>query len=405
VNDGALSDLLVLDFSRVLAGPYCTMLLGDLGAEVIKVERPGQGDGTRGWGPPWIGRESAYFLSVNRNKRSLALDLKSDRGREIARALADRADVVVENFTPGTMEGWGLGYEELSRPSPGLIYCSISGYGQTGPDRERPGYDFMIQAQGGLMSITGLPGGEPTKVGVAIVDVTAGLYAAHSILAALHHRERTGEGQHVDIALLDAQLGWLVNVAQNHFATGEVPRRYGNAHPNIVPYESFPAVDGSVALAVGTDAQFRRFCRAADLREIGEDPHYRTNAGRVEHRAELVPRLRDAFRKRTVEEWLELLDEAGVPAAPVNDVPTALALPQAEARGMVQKVRHPELGSLSQVGPVPHLSRTPAAIRSAPPRLGEHSPDVLEEHLELPREEVLELEDDEVIGRFPPRSP
>lgn len=394
---GALSDVLVLDFSRVLAGPYCTMLLSDLGAEVIKVEQPGRGDGTRDWGPPWIGGESAYFLSVNRNKRSLTLDLASSRGPEIARSLAERADVVVENFTPGTMERFGLGYEELSGDSPGLVYCSITGYGQTGPARDLPGYDSMIQAEGGIMSVTGPADGEPTKVGVAIVDVTAGLFAAHAILAALRHRDRTGEGQRVDVALLDSQLGWLVNVAQNHFATGEPPARYGNAHPNIVPYETFRAADGHVALAVGTDGQFARFCRAVGRPDLSEDERYRTNAGRVEHRDELVPALRELFPERTVAEWVELLAEARVPASPVNDVPTALALPQVRSRGMVREVEHPTAGPIRLVGPVPRLSRTPARIRSAPPTLGADSHGVLEEHLGLSREEIRELEEESVI--------
>lgn len=276
MTDAALDGVRVVDLSRVLAGPYCTMMLGDLGAEVIKVEQPGFGDGARQWGPPWVGKESAYFLSANRNKKSMTLNLKHTEGQRLVRELIASTDVLVENFRPGTTTKLGLDYETLAAEFPSLIYCSITGYGQNGPYRERSGYDFMIQAQGGLLSITGPEGGPPSKVGVAIVDITAGLFAASAILAALFHRKQTGEGQHIDIALFDAQLGWLANVAHNYFATGTPPQRYGNAHPNIVPYETFPTANGHLAVAVGTDAQFERLCKAVGREDLGEDPRYLT---------------------------------------------------------------------------------------------------------------------------------
>ncbi len=391
----ALSDIRVIDLSRVLAGPYCTMLLADYGAEVLKIEQPGVGDGTRQWGPLWVDGESAYFLSVNRNKKSLTLDLKSAEGRSILGRLVADADVLIENFKPGTTKRMGLDYETLSVNNPGLIYCSITGYGQTGPYRDRPGYDFMIQAQGGIMSICGPADGEPYKVGVAIVDITAGLFAASAILSALHYREQSGQGQYIDVALLDSQVAWLANVAHNYFATGQTPLRYGNAHPNIVPYESFDTADGFVALAIGSDAQYRRFCKIAagfgspggaanppttpavrDFQLLFEE-RFQTNAGRVEHRAELIPLLQRLFRTRGSEEWLALLLDAGIPAGPINDIPTILNDPQILAREMVQEVEHPTAGSIKLLGPVAKLSGTPAQIRWAPPVLGADTEEIL----------------------------
>jgi formyl-CoA transferase len=374
---GALSDLLVLDLSRILAGPYCSMMLGDLGATVIKVERPGTGDGSRQWGPPWAGEESAYFISVNRNKQSLALNLEQEEGREIIRSLASEADVLIENFKVGTMDGWGLGYGDLCEINPGLIYCSITGYGQTGPYRDRPGYDFMIQAQGGVMSITGPVEGPPYKVGVAIVDISAGMYAATAILAALHERAQSGEGQHIDIALLDSQIAWLANVASNYLVTGERPGRFGNAHPNIVPYETFEASDGWFALAVGNDRQFRRLCAVVGRPDLAEDPRYETNAQRVEHRHILVPSLQEEFSARTVDEWLAELLRVGIPSAPINAIDKVLADPQAVHRGMVVEVQHPEVGALKLTGSPLKLSRTPVEYRQAPPSLGQHSEAIL----------------------------
>ena len=393
----ALADIRVLDLSRVLAGPFCTMLLADFGADVIKVEAPGRGDDTRHWGPPWAGGESAYFLSVNRNKRSITLNLKHERGRQILLDLVARSDVFIENFKVGTAKRLGLDYETLREINPRLIYCSITGYGQTGPYRDRPGYDFVIQAEGGIMSITGPADGEPHKVGVAIVDITAGLFAATAILAALHHRERTGEGQYIDIALLDAQVGWLANVAQNYLVSGEVPKRYGNAHPNIVPYEVFPTADGYIAVGIGNDRQYRRFCELTGRMDLWEDGRFQTNPGRVEHRDELIPRLRELFRTRTTAEWLALLREAKISAAPINNVAQVLNDPHVLARGMVQTVRHPTAGELKLVGPVPKLSATPAAIRRPPPLLGEHTVEVLTELLGYDEETLSRLREEGVV--------
>ncbi len=393
---GALRDIRVIDLSRVLAGPYCAMLLADYGADVIKIERPGDGDPTRQWGPPWFGAqdspgngESAYYLTANRNKRGMTLNLKTAEGQAIARRLIATADVVVENFMPGALAAYGLDYATLSAAQPDLIYCSITGYGQTGPDRDRAGYDFMVQAEGGIMSITGPAGGEPHKVGVAIVDISAGLYATTAILAALHHRERTGRGQWIDVALFDTQLGWLANVASNYLVSGEPPARHGNAHPNIVPYEAFPTTDGHIAVGVGSDAQWQRFCRVAGRPDLAAEPRYATNAARVAAREELVGRLREVFGARSSADWLAALRAARIPAAPINDVPAALAAPQAAAREMVLTVMHPA-GPLSLVGPVARLSETPATVRAAPPLLGEHTGDVLRE-LGLSAGEIEEL--------------
>jgi crotonobetainyl-CoA:carnitine CoA-transferase CaiB-like acyl-CoA transferase len=370
----SLSDITILDLSRVLAGPYCTQVLGDLGANVIKVEQPGSGDSTRQWGPPWAGEHSAYFLSANRNKRSLTLDLKSPEGAGIARRLIARADVLVENFLPGVMAKLGLDYERARHLNPFLVYCSITGYGQTGPYRNEPGYDFMIQAQGGFMSITGPEDGEPYKAGVAVADITTGLFAANAILAALHHRDRTGEGQWIDVALFDAQVASLINVAHNYLATGEAPRRYGNAHASIVPYQSFATRDGHIALAVGADAQYRRLCEIMQRDDLRDDPRFATNPGRVQHREALIPSLADEFAKRDTQHWLALIKPAGIPISVINDVPAALNDPHVRSRGMVQ-----EIGGAQLLGPVAKMSATPATIRAAPPRLGEHTYEILAE--------------------------
>jgi crotonobetainyl-CoA:carnitine CoA-transferase CaiB-like acyl-CoA transferase len=378
----ALSDVLVIDLTRVLAGPYGTMVLGDFGARILKIEQPGRGDETRQWGPPFAaGGQSAYFLSVNRNKQSVALDLKSEAGREVLRDLVARADVLIENFKVGTMARLGMAYEDLSLLNPSLIYCAITAYGQTGPYRERPGYDTVIQAQGGIMSVTGPPHGEPFKVGVAIVDITAGLYAAVSILAALHDRDRTGTGQFIDIALFDAQLGWLANVAGAYLVSGEEPRRYGNAHASIVPYQTVPTSDGHLMLAVGNDSQFASLCAVLGHSEWAVDDRFVTNPKRVANRDGLIPLLETVFRKRPTAHWIEILLDAGIPAGPVNDVPGALADPQARARQMVQVLRGRDGEEIQQVGPVPKLSKTPATIRSAPPEIGEQTEEVLRDLL------------------------
>lgn len=384
----ALSNLFVIDLSRVLAGPYCTMLLGDFGAEVVKIEQPGSGDGTRQWGPPWVGNFSAYYLTANRNKKSVTLNLKHDEGKRLLRQLVRQADVVVENFKVGTMARLGLGYKTLREENPGLIYCAITGYGQTGPYKERPGYDFMIQAQGGVMSITGPVEGEPHKVGVAIADITTGLFASNAILAALRHRDRTGEGQLVDVALLDSQVAWLANVAQNFFATGEPPQRYGNAHPNLVPYETFPTADGTLAVAVGSDEQFEKLCAALNAPQLWKDGRFRSNAGRVAHRVALVEMLQGLFVKQPSSHWHEKITEAGIPVSPINDIPTVLNDPQIAARNMVQTALHETEGEVTLLGPVAKLSETPARIFSAPPLLGEHTATVLQEKLGLSSAEI-----------------
>lgn len=384
----ALSDIRVIDLSRILAGPYCTMVLADYGAEVIKIEQPGTGDGTRQWGPPWVDGESAYFLSVNRNKKSITLNLKSESGRDILRKLVADADVFIENFKVGDMKKMGLDYPALSQDHPELIYCSISGYGQTGPYRQRPGYDFMIQAQGGIMSISGPAKGEPHKVGVAIVDITAGLFASNAILTALHHRQKSGEGQYIDIALLDSQVAWLANVAHNYFATGEAPSRYGNAHANIVPYETFPTADGYIALAVGSDQQYHKFCRVVERIDLWQDERFQTNASRVAYRQVLIPMLQKLFRTRSTESWYELLLDAGIPVGPINDIPTILNDPQVAAREMVQEINHPAAGPIKLLGPVAKMSKTPAKIRQAPPILGDDTDLVLRERLGYSTEQI-----------------
>ncbi|HEX9090352.1 MAG TPA: CoA transferase, partial [Anaerolineales bacterium] len=309
-----LEGVRVLDLSRVLAGPYCTMMLGDLGADIIKIEAPGSGDDTRQWGPPFApGGESAYFLCVNRNKRSMTLNLKSEQGIRILKELIQRSDILVENFRVGTLEKWGLDYDSLQLIKPGLIYCSITGYGYTGPSRNLPGYDFIIQAQGGVMSITGPEQGQPYKVGVAIADITAGLFACNAILAGLFANQRTGAGQRIDISLLDAQLAWLANVGSNYLISGEKPRRYGNAHPNIVPYQTFKAKDGYFALAVGNDGQWRQFCDGAGVTEWAEDERFKNNAKRVKNRKMLIPMLDELFGQATIGHWLSISEAAGVP--------------------------------------------------------------------------------------------
>jgi formyl-CoA transferase len=397
LSKDALGDILVVDLSRVLAGPYCTMLLADYGAEVLKIEQPEVGDGTRQWGPPWVEGESAYFLSVNRNKKSLTLNLKSSEGQEIVKQLAAEADVLIENFIPGTTERMGIDYETLSAQNPGLIYCSITGYGQTGPYRDRPGYDFMIQAQGGIMSLNGPPDGEPFKVGVAIVDITAGLFAYGAILAALHERSQSSRGQYIDVALLDSQVAWLANVAHNYFATGEPPRRYGNGHPNIVPYETFATSDGYLALAIGTDGQYRRFCDTVDRPELWDDRRFQSNAGRVEHRDELVPLLQELVRGRCTSDWIELLVAVNIPASPINDIPAILSDPQIAAREMVQVVDHASAGPIQMLGPVAKMSRTPAEIRQAPPLLGADSEAILGDRLRYTPEDITRLKKEGII--------
>ncbi len=392
-----LSDIRVLDLSRILAGPFCTQFLADLGAEVIKVERPGCGDDTRTWGPPFAGGESAYFLSCNRNKKSIAIDLAREEGRDLVRRLVPRCDILVENFKVGTMQRWGLDYERLRELNPGLIYCSISAYGQDSPDATEPGYDFIIQARGGIMSITGPEAGPPYKVGVAITDITAGLYAAGSILAALHHRSRTSEGQAIDISLLDAQVSWLANVGMNYLLSGEIPQRYGNAHPNIVPYEVFPTADGYLAVAAANDAQFRRLCAVLHLDGLADRPEFATNAARVQNRDRLIPLLQKAFSQKTSREWHRLLKEANIASSPIQNVKEVFEDPVVLARGMKTQVEHPTAGALDMIGAVPKFSRTPTAVPEPPPLLGQHTDEVLQRLLQLDAPTIQELRKQKIV--------
>ncbi|WP_334159547.1 CaiB/BaiF CoA-transferase family protein [Achromobacter insolitus] len=386
VQASALNGVRVLDLSRILAGPSATQLLGDLGADVVKVEKPGEGDDTRKWGPPYIkdneGRptgESAYYLSANRNKRSIALDIATDAGREALHQLLSQADVLVENYKVGGLAQYGLDYAQLKHRYPRLVYCSITGFGQTGPYAKRAGYDFLIQGMGGIMSLTGEPEGTPMKVGVGIADVMTGMYAAVGILAALRHRDLTGMGQHIDISLLDSQIAWLVNAGTNYLAAQEPPTRLGNGHPNIVPYQVFDAADGPMILAVGNDAQFRRFCEVAGLDGLAQDERYAGNAARVAHRDELCGRIQEALGQRPRTTWLEQLEAVGVPCGPVNDLRDVFNDPHVQARGA--HLRMPcawaQGGELNLLANPLKLSATPVTYRMPPPRLDEHAQQIL----------------------------
>lgn len=397
VMSSPLDGYRILDLSRVLAGPYCTMMLGDLGAEVIKVERPGSGDDTRAWGPPFVGDESAYYLCANRNKKSITVNLKAEKGREIIRQLAKISDALIENYKAGELTELGLDYETLKELNPGLVYCSITGYGQNGPDKDLPGYDFIIQGRGGVMSITGEPDGEPMKVGVAIVDITAGLYAANAIQAALLARAKTGKGQAIDISLLDAQVAWLANVASSYLVSGKRPGRFGNAHPTIVPYQSFKASDGFFCLAVGNDSQWQKLCQVLGHGEWATDPRFATNPARVQHREMLVPLLQDTFAAKDIAFWLREIAAGGIPCGPVQTLDEVFADPQVLARDMVWNVPHPTAGEIRLVGSPLKLSETPVACRSHPPLLGEHTEQVLTSLLGYSREEVRGLRQEKAI--------
>lgn len=372
-----LDGLTVLDLSRVLSGPYCTMLLADMGARVIKVERPGTGDDTRAWGPPFVGGESSYFLSINRNKASVALDFKSPEGRRVLEDLIAKADVLVENFSPGTLDALGLGYEDLAGRHPGLVYVSITGFGSTGPRRDRPGYDAVVQAEGGLMSLTGPADGDPYRLGVAIGDIAAGLFAAQGVTLALLVKARTGRGQRVDVSMLDSVASLLTYQAGIYFTTGRTPVRAGNRHPSIAPYDTVPTADGTLVLAVGNDGQWRTLCTVAGLRGPGADDRFATNAGRVAHYDDLRPELERVFRARSRQAWIDVLVPAGVPCAAVRNLDEVLADPQLAAREMVAQVEHEAAGTLRLLGVPIKLSETPGAVVTPPPRLGEHTTDIL----------------------------
>jgi len=385
-----LSGVRVLDLSRVLAGPWCTQTLGDLGADVIKVERPGSGDDTRGWGPPFLKdreghdtAEAAYYLGTNRNKRSITVDIAQPAGQALIRDLVARCDVFIENFKVGDMARYGLDAPALCAHHPGLVYCSVTGFGQTGPYRERAGYDYAIQGIGGLMSVTGerddLPGGGPQKVGVAVADLFTGMYATVAILAALRHRDRTGQGQVIDMALLDTQVAMLANLGANYLATGVAPKRAGNAHQNIVPYQVFEVADGHIILAVGNDGQFAKFCEVAGAADLAGDARFARNEGRVRHRETLAPLLAGLMKRRTKDDWLSALEAAKVPCGAINNLDEVFADPQVSARGMTVAVTHPLADSVRLAASPMKLSATPVQYRRAPPLLGEHTDEVLRE--------------------------
>ncbi|MFV8830271.1 CaiB/BaiF CoA transferase family protein [Alkalihalobacterium sp. APHAB7] len=375
----ALNGIKVLDLTRVLAGPYSTMILGDLGAEIIKVEAPGGSDDTRYWGPPFKGTESAYYLCANRNKRAITLNLKSEEGIEVLKKLIKRSDVVIENFKSGTMEKWGLGYDVMKTINKEIIHCSITGFGQNGPYKNLPGYDFIIQAMSGLMSITGSDQSGPMKVGVAISDIVTGLYANIGILAALQERTRSGEGQSIDISLFDSQISALANVASNYLISGNIPGLLGNQHPNIVPYQPFPTLDGEMVVAVGNDGQFKKLCTLLDLEAISTDDKFTTNSKRLENREELVNILTKKMKTRTSKEWLLLLNENGIPAGPIQNMEQVFNDPQVRERNMIVEMEHPTAGNVHLVGSPLKLSRTPVEIHSHPPIAGEHTDEVLAE--------------------------
>ncbi|MGB9903616.1 MAG: CaiB/BaiF CoA transferase family protein [Desulfotomaculales bacterium] len=392
-----LSGVRVLDLSRVLAGPYCGMVLADLGAEVIKLELPGRGDDARSYGP-FVGSESAYFLSLNRNKKSLTLNLKDEKGKAIFLRLVEKFDILLENFRPGTMEKLGLGYDRLAQVNPRLIYAAISGFGHTGPYRLKPAYDVVVQGMGGIMSITGHPGGPPTRVGASIGDITAALFAVSGILAALNVRHETGKGQKVDVAMLDCQVAILENAIARYEVTGQVPGRIGNRHPSITPFSSVPAADGYLVVAIGNDSLWARFCRLVGREDLVASPLYRTNKDRTDNWDSLERELEKIFAARTVDEWLGLLEAAGIPCGPINTIDRVVSDPQVQAREMVVEVEHPVAGRLKMAGCPIKMSATPAGkIRKPAPLLGQHSREVLSRYLGLTDEEIELLKKQGVI--------
>ena len=405
---GPLSHIRVLDLTRVLAGPWCGQNLADLGAEVTKVERPGKGDDSRAFGPPWIKdpagndtAEAAYFVCANRGKQSVTLDLSKPEAQQIVRRLAAQSDVLLENYKVGDLARYGLGYDDLAKDNPGLIYCSITGFGQTGPDKDRPGYDFMAQGMGGLMSVTGerddLPGGGPQRVGVPIVDIMTGMYASIAVCAAIAHRAVSGTGQYIDMALLDTQVAFLSNQGMNYLATGEAPVRLGNTHPNIVPYQTFRTSDGAIILACGNDNLFRKFCDAAGCSELASDARFATNGKRVENRTDLTGTLDAVFARRTTKDWVATLDGAGVPNGPINDLKQVFEEPQVIARGMRIEVPHPTAGKVPMVASPMRFSPTPITDETPPPTLGQHTAEVLSKRLSMSAEDIERLRRDGIV--------
>ena len=394
---GPLDGVRVLDLTRVVAGPYCSMFLGDLGADVVKVEQPGAGDDTRGWGPPFAGGESAYYLCINRNKRSLTLDLKSKRAVELLRQLVKVADVVIENFRPGTMERLGLGEPDLRKLNPRLIYASLTGFGADGPMSDWPGYDLIVQAWGGLMSITGTPDGEPVKVGVAIIDLVAGLMLGKSITAALYAREKIGVGQRIDTSLLEAEVASLINVGSNYLVGGKIPSRWGNAHPNIVPYQNFKTADGYLVIGVASEVIWKRFCEAIGRTDLTDDTRFANNSKRVENRTNLIDLLSEVFAQRDNETWFKLLTEAEVPCAPVQTIDQVFKAPQVLHREMLMHVDHPTAGKVPMAGIPVKFSVTPASVRLPPPLLGEHNGEILKSWLGMSDEAVDEFKNEKIL--------
>ena len=395
----ALEGIRVLDLTRALAGPFCTLMLGDYGADIIKIEIPGSGDDTRTWGPPFIGDESAYFLSINRNKRSLTLNFKDEKAKEIFLKLAKDADVIVENFTPGVMDRFGLGYDVIKEVNPGIVFCSVSGFGQTGPYRSRPAYDQIMQGISGLMSITGEPDGEPQKVGIAVADIGAGMWAAFAVMAAIHNRSHKGEGQgqYIDISMMDAQVAWLTYQAANFFANGTPPKRLGAAHPNLVPYQAFMCQDNKyLNLAVGSERIWERFCEGMDMPELRDNPDYKTNIERAQNREKIVPYLQEVFIKQPVNHWVEKLQAVSVPCGPINDLEDVFSDPQLLSRDMLVEISHPTLGKIKQTGLPLKFSRTPGGLDRPPPLLGEHNHEVLKE-IGFSTSEIEKLETQNVI--------
>ena len=405
---GPLNHLRILDLSRVLAGPWCGQNLADLGADVIKIERPGKGDDTREWGPPFLKNaqgdnttEAAYYLAINRNKRSITLDISTPEGQSVIKKLVATSDVVIENYKVGQLKKYGLDYDSLKEIKKDLIYCSITGFGQTGPYAQRPGYDFIVQGMGGFMSVTGerddLPGGGPQKAGVAITDIFTGMYATTSILAALAHRDKTGEGQSIDMALLDVQVAIMANMASNYLTTGVAPKRWGNAHPNVVPYQTFQTQDGWIIVATGTDSQYRKFVEAGGSPEMASDPRFLTNPLRIQNRDELIPMLREMTLKKSKQAWISLLEKVGVPCGPINDLSEVFENEQVIARNIKQTIHHPMGDMVNLVASPMRLSKTPATIRTPPPTLGQHTDEILEKELGIDSATIAQWRNQNII--------